>query len=283
MNAKRVENVREKYIYNTNMENKMEKLKERIASLQRVAVAVSGGVDSSYLLYIANEVLEGNVVAIMAATPLLPPGEVEVAADICGSLGVRFCAVDVDPLADADIRANPHDRCYLCKMLIFGKIKEKARELGFEDVCDGTNADDLLQYRPGIKALSELGIISPLADGGLSKRDIINGAREAGLAFWDRPSTPCLATRIPYDEPLDATLLQRIAKAEALIRSHGFEDLRVRSTGDGRTARIEIYPLQLPRIVEPEMRNIIIKGFHDLGFTYITIDLEGFRSGSMDL
>lgn len=266
-----------------NMENRIKKLEERIGSLERAAIAMSGGVDSSYLLSVARRVLKDDVVAIMAATPLLPPGEVEGAAAICETLGARFYTVEADPLSDAGIRANPRDRCYLCKTLIFGRIREKAHELGFGNVCDGTNADDLLQYRPGIKALSELDIISPLADAGFTKQDVVLGARKAGLDFWDRPPTPCLATRIPYGEPLDVSLIGRIAEAEALIRSYGFEDLRVRTTENGRTARIEIYPLQLPRIVEPEMRNIIVKGFHDLGFTYITIDMEGFRSGSMDL
>ncbi len=253
-----------------------------------IVVAYSGGVDSSLVLRLALEAAEGNLVkvyAVTARTLLHPLGEWQEAMQTAEKLGAVHRLVDVDELREAGIEDNPVNRCYLCKKTMFSKIKasilSEAPPSERAMFLDGTNADDLKEYRPGLKALAELGIVSPLAVAGLTKPEVRRMAEEYGLASAQKPSAACLITRLPYGQKVDYGTLRRIDEGEKYIRSLGLRNVRLRCHGN--IARLEVDGEALSKLTSPENRESVIKYLKGLGFGYITLDLEGFRSGSMDV
>lgn len=261
--------------------DKLAALKRILEGYGKVAVAFSGGVDSSFLLAVAVKALGSqNVLAVTVASPLAPRFEMRNAQWFCEDMGARQLLVKADPLADAAVRDNHEDRCYHCKKGIFGLAIEAAKAEGFDVLADGTNADDASDYRPGAKALAELGVASPLREAQMTKHDIRELSHQMGLVIWDDPSCACLATRIPYGTALDVDTLRRIDEAEDYLRKLDFEEVRVRAHGD--VARIEVGRTQIARLAEPATRMDVTAALKGMGFKYICVDLEGFRSGSMN-
>ena len=260
------------------MKNKLGALKNIIEGYGSLAVAFSGGVDSSFLLAVAREVLGDKAAAVMARAPVCPVRE-ELGADLfCKSRGITLIEVFPDLLDSAAFKTNPPDRCYHCKKMLMGAIKMAAHENGFEYVAEGSNADDVNDYRPGMRALSELGIKSPLREAGLTKAEIRALSREMGLPTWDKPALACLATRFPYGDAITEKGLRAVDAAEAFLHDMDIKQLRVRVHGS--LARIETEPKDMLKILEN--REIIAKRFHEIGFVYVSLDLDGFASGSMN-
>lgn len=258
-------------------------LKESMGEFAKedVMIAFSGGVDSSLLLKLACvEALKTGkkVYAVMLHTMLHPAGEIESARIIAGEAGARFLVLEVDELQEAGIEKNPVDRCYRCKKYLFQKLKEKAKELQTAVILEGTNEDDLHVYRPGIKAVRELGIRSPLAEAGFTKDQVRALAAEYQMPVSAKPSTPCLATRFPYGTDLSYETMRRVEQGEEYLKSLGFYNVRLRVHGE--IARIETDLADLHKLLE--RREGITNTLKALGYRYITMDLEGFRSGSMD-
>ena len=257
---------------------KLLELKSVLADLGGVLVAFSGGVDSTFLLKAAQETLGDQVLAVTVRTGLTPDSEIAAAEAIAVHLQAKHNIVPVDVLSDRAIAANPTNRCYLCKRAIFSELQGFAAAHGLQ-VIDGSNYDDLGEHRPGLGALAELGVRSPLAEVGLTKAEIRALSREAQLPTWDAPASPCLATRLPYGESLTAEKLRRVAEAEEFLRSLGFGVVRVRTHGS--LARIEV-PIPKRACLVAEMAPAIVGKLEALGYTHVSLDLRGYRTGSMD-
>lgn len=262
---------------------KLVRVKDSLAESAGFLVAFSGGVDSSLLLAVAARTrgAEG-LLAVTVHSALQPIDEVDVARKVALELGVRHEVLELDPLRDEKLRANPPERCYLCKHHIFESLLAMAKERGLEAVVEGTNADDDDDFRPGRRALAELGIRSPLREAGLIKSEIRALARALEVTTWDRPSLACMASRIPYGEELTDERLRRVDDSEALIRSLGISQVRVRDHGN--TARIEVPPDAIARLADPSVRvrEKVIEGLRALGYRYVSLDLEGYRTGAMN-
>lgn len=247
-----------------------------------VMVAFSGGVDSSLLLKMACDIAskKGNkVYAVTLHTMLHPLNELENAQKVAEEVGAIHFIIQVDELQNADILQNPPDRCYRCKKYLFEEVRKKASELHVDTIMDGTNESDLHVYRPGIKAIQELGIVSPLAESGITKAEVRQLAAEYGISVSDRPSAPCLATRFPYGTSLSQEKMDMVEKGEVYIKAFGIYNVRLRVHGE--IARIEVDEQDIDKILTHKEQ--IITYLKNLGYAYITIDLEGFRSGSMDV
>ncbi len=244
-------------------------------------IAFSGGVDSSYLLSVAAAVLgPANVLAVTIESPVVPPAEINVACRIAKTLGVEHLLVRSDDLERDEFRNNPPDRCYHCKKDIFTRMREIATERGLLCVFEASNVDDTGDYRPGLAAIRELGILSPLVEADLTKDEIRALSRERGLSTWNKPALACLATRIPYGEPVTREKCDQVRLAEEYVCSIGFTSCRLRHHGS--VARIEVPPPEIDRLLDEATRRRIVEHLKGLGFTYIVVDLEGYRSGSMN-
>jgi uncharacterized protein len=260
---------------------KWSKLKEILEHMEGVAVAFSGGVDSTLLLRVARETLGERVLAVTASSATTPRHEMEDARRFAAQFNVEHLVVECDELKIPEFVRNPVDKCYICKKSRFTAICALAKTYGLAWVADGSNVDDQGDFRPGMKAVGELGVRSPLLEAGFSKADIRALSRELGLATWDKPPYACLATRIPYGNPITAGKLRQIDGCEDYIRAMSISrQVRVRHYGD--TARIELAPEDITKLLEDEMRARVIDYFKTLGFKFVTLDLEGYRMGSLN-
>ena len=249
---------------------------------KRIAVAFSAGVDSTLLLQTAvNALGNRNVLAVTALSASFPEREAGEADEFTRKIGVRRITVGVDQLSIPGFRENPADRCYLCKKVLFTRMMEAAREQGFEIMAEGSNLDDLSDYRPGLKAIQELGVMSPLREAGLTKSEIREIYSELGLPTWNKPSFACLATRFVYGETITDVKLRRVELGERLLQDLGFKQFRVRIHGEeGRLARIEVLPGDFEKLLG--QRQEIAAELKQFGFDYVSMDLEGYRTGSMN-
>lgn len=247
-----------------------------------VVIAFSGGVDSSLLVKVAKEEADKKnhkVYAVSFQTTLHPAGDEKITRKLAADMGVELHVESIDELANAGIVNNPENRCYLCKKFLFTRLRKIADGKSISIIMDGTNSDDLMVHRPGLKALKELQVLSPLAEAGMTKGDVRKMAAEYGLSVADRPAAPCLATRFPYGTKLSIEMLGRVEMGEEFIRSLGFYNVRLRVYGDSVRIEVDLEDLEAVML----HREAIVKYLKKLGYSFITIDLEGFRSGSMDL
>lgn len=258
---------------------KLENLKDIISNYKKLVVAFSGGVDSTFLLKIASMVLRDNVIAVTVMGQIHPRWEIEESRALADEIGVKQEIIDIDILSDEKIASNPPDRCYYCKIRVFSIIKEVAKRYDIDTIADGSNADDVTDYRPGMRALEELGIVSPLKEADLTKLEIRRLSKELGLRTWDKPALACLATRVPYGERLTQNILLQIDKGENTLRRLGFRQVRLRHFGN--LAKIEVLPEDMERLLKS--REDIVKYLKEIGYSYITMDLEGYKTGSMNI
>lgn len=261
-------------------EDKLDNLRSYLQDLGSVAVAFSSGVDSTFLLKVAFELLGDKAIAVTLKSETFPSGELNESREFCEKEGIEHVIVEADQFSIEGFGDNPENRCYICKKDIFTKILAAAKERGISHVIDGSNSDDIGDFRPGMQALSELDIKSPLRDCGLSKAEIRALSCEMGLPTWDKPSYACLATRIPYGEEITKEKLGMIEHAENYLINLGFRQMRVRFHGG--IARIEILPDEIDRFMDEDIRRRVNTAFKEIGFDYVTLDLSGYRSGSMN-
>jgi len=259
-------------------DEKLARLQKIISGLPGAVVAFSGGVDSALLLKVAADTLGDKVLAVTFRSVVNPPGEVDEAVRFAAAAGIKHLVVDIDPLQDEEFAANTPLRCYHCKKKIMGLLFDLVREHGYTHVLDGVNADDDGDYRPGIRAARELGVKSPLYNAGLNKAEIRALSRRMGLPTAEKPAAACLASRFPYGTRITAGALQRVAKAEVFLHRQGFTQVRVRSHGN--LARIEVPGGEIAGLLTNAAG--IAAQLKELGFTYVAVDLEGYRTGSMN-
>lgn len=250
------------------------------AEMEQALIAYSGGVDSTLVAKIAWDVLGDRALAVTAVSPSLLPEELQEAQAQAQQIGIRHELVETHEMDNPNYTANPVDRCYFCKSELHDTLKPLAKKRGYPYVVDGVNADDLRDYRPGIQAAKERGARSPLAEVGLTKAEVRQLSRYLGLPWWDKPAQPCLSSRFPYGEEITLAKLQRVGRAEVYIRRLGWKVVRVRSQGD--TARIELPPDQLREFVMTVDLPQLVAAFQEFGFSYVTLDLEGFASGKLN-
>ena len=267
-------------ILTDDLQLKLDKLKEYIKSLGSLAVGFSGGVDSALLLYVAHEVLGDKLIAVTGVDAALPERELSEAKDFCEKRKIRHVICKVDPLKEESYRNNSPDRCYHCKRGLFLEIGKVAKENGIEYLAEGSNMDDIGDYRPGLKAVEELSVKSPLREAGLTKADIRAISRAFDLPTWSKPAYACLASRFVYGEKITEEKLRMIDQAEQFLIEHGFLEERVRMHGN--VARIEVPAKDISRLAEEEIREEVYKRFKEIGFMYVTLDLLGYRTGSMN-
>ena len=260
--------------------SKEQSLRDLMRSYGKVLVAYSGGVDSTYLAAIANEEIGSNAVCVVGVSPSVSAEQQEQATRVANDRRFNFRKIETNEMADPNYQANKNDRCYFCKSELFGKLRVLAGELGIDVVVDGTNADDLSDVRPGMVAATENGIRQPLAELGFTKQNIRELSARLGLETWDKPASPCLSSRIAYGVPVTIERLSQIERAEEFLRSTGFREFRVRAHGD--LARIEISKNEMPKLFDGVLFAATSDRLKSLGFKHVTLDLDGFRSGSMN-
>ncbi len=259
---------------------KYRRLQNIVADAGKVVVALSGGVDSSFLLKVCKDVLGDGVLAVTASSESFPEREVLQAKEIAKTVGCRHIIIETSELDVPGFSENPPHRCYLCKRELFGKISHLAREKGIDVIFEGSNADDTGDFRPGRKALRELGVRSPLAEAGLSKEEIRALSRALGLPNWERPPFACLASRFPYKTKITKEALERVRKAEDFLLELGFRLLRVRDHGN--LARVELGEREFQELWERALFSQVVEGLKSAGYQFVTLDLEGYRPGSMN-
>jgi uncharacterized protein len=259
---------------------KLEKLKALFVEMEQALIAYSGGVDSTLVAKVAYDVLGDRALAVTAMSPSLLPEELEDASLQAATIGIRHQIISTHEMENPNYTSNPVNRCYFCKSELHDTLKPLAIELGYPYVVDGVNADDLHDYRPGIQAAKERGARSPLAEIGITKAQVRQISQELGLPWWEKPAQPCLSSRFPYGEEITVAKLQRVGRAEIYLRKLGYQNLRVRS--EGETARIELPPQQIKEFVLKTDLQSIVSAFQEFGFLYVTLDLEGYRSGKLN-
>jgi len=263
------------------IKEKLRKLQEYLLKLDNALIAFSGGVDSTFLAKVSYDVLGNRVLAVTATSPMHPKSELKEAVELAKKIGIPHLVVEFNDILEIEeFRKNPLNRCYICKSNLFSRFKAIAEEKGFKYILEGTNADDVSDFRPGRRALKELGILSPLLECGIKKVEIRILSKEMGLPTWGKPSYACLASRIPYGEEITYDKLSMVEKAEEDLRDLGFSGFRVRYHGD--VARIELPKEQMETIFEEGIREEVVKRIKNAGFKYVTMDLEGYRTGSLN-
>jgi uncharacterized protein len=263
-----------------NTDSKMQRLKQILLEMGTVVVAYSGGVDSTLLASAANDALGQQALAVFGHSPVCPPADLEDASSLAAKLGLRYRVIETNELDDPQFVANSKDRCYYCKTELFQKLRKIAADEKLAWVADGTNYDDQGDYRPGRKACQELEVRSPLLEAELTKDEIRQLSRRKGLPTWDKPASPCLASRIPYGTPVSQDVLVKIAEGEKLLRSLGIRQLRLRHHGE--IARIEVDEKDMALLINGQIRRDIVDKIKALGYLYVTLDLGGYRTGSLN-
>ncbi|MEH1942655.1 MAG: ATP-dependent sacrificial sulfur transferase LarE [Nostoc sp.] len=259
---------------------KFEQLRALFQEMEQALIAYSGGVDSTLVAKIAYDALGDRALAVTAVSPSLLPEELEDAKIQAATIGIPHKIVQTHEMENPNYTSNPVNRCYFCKSELHDTLKPLALQLGYPYVVDGVNADDLHDYRPGIQAAKERGARSPLAEVGVTKIEVRQLSQQLGLSWWDKPAQPCLSSRFPYGEEITVAKLQRVGRGEIYLRKLGWQNLRVRSEGD--TARIELPPEQIKEFVLSNDLQTLVSAFQDFGFIYVTLDLEGYRSGKLN-
>ncbi|APG28796.1 TIGR00268 family protein [Syntrophotalea acetylenivorans] len=262
-------------------QEKLLALQNQLASLESIAVAFSGGVDSTLLLRVARDLLGAKrVLAVTAVSPFFPIREQKESKALAAQLGVHQELISIDPLQTPEVTRNDAKRCYYCKKVLMRSCLDRAQELGFPRLVDGSNLDDLSDYRPGSEAIKELGISSPLVTAGLTKQDIRFLSHQLGLPTADKPAFACLASRIPYGTAITTAALSQVETCEAFLNRAGLNNYRVRHHGN--TARIEVPPAQLYELIQEPLRSELVAHCKQAGFHFVTLDLEGYRTGSLN-
>jgi pyridinium-3,5-biscarboxylic acid mononucleotide sulfurtransferase len=263
------------------LQSKYSQLQSILLDLKSVVIGFSGGIDSTLLIRVATEALGDKALAVIGRSETYPTREFEEAVQLAGSFGSRYRIVNTEETDNLKFRENPPDRCYFCKSELFGKLHAIAIEEGIPWIADGTITDDLGDFRPGMKAKGENNVRSPLLEAGFSKADVRALARELNIPTWDKPSFACLSSRFPYGQGITKENLTKVDSAETFMRDLGFRFFRVRHHDD-RTARLEIGQQEIQRLFDGPLRDRIVAKMKELGFVYVTLDLQGFRSGSMN-
>jgi uncharacterized protein len=262
------------------MDEKLDQLKSILRETGGVIVAFSAGVDSTFLLKVAHTVLAEQAVALTAASPTAPPGELDAAKAFARSLGCRHIVLDSNELANSSFTQNAANRCFFCKDELYRICRAQADQLGITTIVDGTNLDDLKDHRPGLRAAKQWAIRHPLVEARLTKDDIRGYSRALGLATWDKPSSPCLSSRFPYGTEINVERLKKVAACELFMKELHFREFRVRYHDE--LARIEVSAQEFDRLFDKATRDSVVQRFKEVGFTYVSLDLQGYRTGSMN-
>jgi uncharacterized protein len=265
---------------NDSLEAKLERLRSIFIPMRSLMVAFSGGVDSTFVLKVAQDTIGKRVMALTTTSPTMPDEDRRTAIEMAGQIGARHVVIESNELEIPGYAGNPINRCYLCKHNLFTVCEAQAGELGIEQIVDGLNLDDLHDYRPGIKAATEKSVRHPLVEAELSKAEIRELSRALGLPTWDRPASPCLSSRFPYGTEITLEGLRKVERGEQFLHSLGFRVARVRYHGE--VARIEVESSEIPALLEPELRETVDRELKKIGFRFVTVDLQGFRSGSLN-
>ena len=263
------------------LQTKHDHLKNILREMGSVAIGFSGGIDSTLLIRVATDALGKNALAVIGKSETYPTREFEEAIQLATSFGSRYRVVNTEETDNLKFKENPPDRCYFCKTELFGKLNVIAKEEGMRWIADGTILDDLGDFRPGMRAKSEQDVRSPLLEAGFTKSDVRSLARSLGITTWDKPSFACLSSRFPYGHGITKENLMKVDAAETFMRDLGFRFFRVRHHDD-RTARLEVGPQEIDRLFDSGLREKIVDHFKSLGFAYVTLDLQGYRTGSMN-